>query len=266
MKLKHYNRGSVNGRMLHLQIKESNCIDGFAGMQFKNGVVSVYGKKILNEPQLDSLIQEHNHLISDLPRLLKYQIDKNQDFRRVNHNTDLTVSLDVEEMFGEDQSNRGLLIKKVYRLNEEDLFFIDYLYQFGIIGQVTHQKLTLKWYNEDGQINQIIKDKGFKKLSKKQERDVVFKRRSSIIFLLEVEIIKLLSAGTTNDEEAGQMIDLGATLMEEISIEIGKFKNSGHGQPIVDKLTQLQSTYTFLGGELAPGVTVIGYISNFLNY
>lgn len=266
MILKQYNKTNANGSMLSTQIKDSNSVEGFSGMQYKNGVIYIHGVSIKDENKLDQVIEQHDHLISNFPRILKYQIDKNQDFRTVNHNTDLTVSLDIEEVFGLESNNRGLLISKIYRMDEKKIFEISYNYNFGIINQVTHQQLVLNWYNEDGELNPLSKDKGFKKLSKKQERDVVFKRRTSIIFLLEVEIIKLLSAGATSDEEAGQMIDLGASLMEDISIEIGKFKNSGHPQPIVDKLTSLQANYPFLSNEIAPGVTVINYVSNFLTY
>lgn len=268
MKLKEYNKLKTDGRMLKIEIEKSNSIEGFAGMTYKDNIISVYGKSIKDEEILDHVVQSHNYLKSDLPKILRYQIDKNKNFQAINHKTELTISLDKDEIYGQDQENKGLLIKKEYKFEDELIFFIEYDYRFNVIGNITHQKLTIKWVNEDGQINDSIKDKRFKRLSNRQIRGVVMNRRNSLVMLLEIKVMELLSSNASNNEDYIASVNVGAELMSEVSAEIDKFKNSGNPSSLINKLNILKSEtkYSFLNNQIVSGVTVIDFIGNFLKY
>jgi len=182
------------------------------------------------------------------------------------NNKEIDISLDSSPVYGTEPSNRGLLLAKEYRYGEDLFFKVSYEYKFNRIGEPSRQRKVLCWYNEDGSENELKKDKGFKKLSVKQRRDSVHKRRESIILLLEIEVMKLLTAGATTDAEAQGSISVGANLMAEITPEIEKYKSSGKTNPLVNKLNALSTTFTFLNNEIAQGITVINYIINFLSY
>lgn len=196
----------------------------------------------------------------------KYIRNKTVHFHDLDHNKHLTVSLDKEEVFGEEKSNRGLLIKKIYSHNEEELFEINYDYEINSIGAITKQKVLIKWRDIEGNFHPEIKDKGFAKLSKRKSRKATRNRRETVVLLLETKIIELLSSSATTQEEYVASVGLGAEMLAELSIEINKFKNSGVRTHLTNKLEEIKTTYTMLQGEIAPGVTVIDFINDFLDY
>lgn len=266
MKLKTYTKENVDGGLLHNEVKSSGSVEAFRGLVKNGNNISVYGKSIISESGLDDVFAQHDHTKVENVKIKQFQFDENKDFRSVNHKTEVTVCFDKKEIFGTEQSDRALLIKKEYSHQDSLIFFIDYEYKFDSIGQISEQKKILKWMNEDETINTTIKDKGFQKLSKKESRKAVMKRRETAIMLLETQIMTLLSQSASTEAEYASAIITGANMMSDVSVEINKFKDSGVETKLIEKLGTLTGEYTFLTDEISPGVTVIDYIADFLNY
>lgn len=204
--------------------------------------------------------------IVKVPRIKALQVNPSKDFRTVDHNSELNVTLEAKELFGEATDNKGLLIQKVYAHEEKDIFKVDYEYTLNEVKEITHQKVILTWHNIDGSENELIKDKGFVKLSKKVSREAVRKRRESIVMLLEIAVMGLLKSSASTPEEYAGPVLLGANLLSDVTAELDQYKNSGRYEPLAAKLPTITATYPFLNQEIAPSVTVIQYIINFLNY
>ena len=85
-------------------------------------------------------------IILSKPRILKYALVYNKHFHAINHNTELSITTKIKEIFGTTVSNKGLLIKKEYYADDaltELLFTIDYEYQKNILGHLTHQRVLI---------------------------------------------------------------------------------------------------------------------------
>lgn len=199
-------------------------------------------------------------------RIKSLQIDKNKHYSTVDFNTDLKAGLDVIDIYGELQSNRGLLLCKKYMFNDIEFVKIDYDYEFNNINEIKKQRVILYWYNNDGTINSYFKDKGWVKLSKKDSSKAVINRREAIISQLKQTIKDLLYSNANNDAELNDSIDIANSLIANVSIELDKFTKSGKSNDLISKLNTLIVDYPMLDLELAPNFTVIDYITNFLNY
>jgi hypothetical protein len=222
-----------------------------------NGVYETITEEIIDHVQL---------AVDKTPRIVALQIDKSKPFQAIDFNNELMVGLDVKTTFGAEQSNRGLLISKTYKNNSDDVAKIDYEFKFNDIGEPSEKRTVISWYNNDGTINEQIKDKGFQLLSFDERRTAVKLRRTSVISLLEIQVMNLLKSGATSPEQANALVGVGANLMSNLSAEVNQFIQSGREDGIVLKLDQLKTTYTFLQANIAPGVTAIDFINEFLNY
>lgn len=251
-----------------LYYHEEVAFDGYTWYELPNDFDTSTHRMLLDNGNLVKVtIEEFDFLTtSAIPRILSYQIDNRKDFRAVDLNSELTISLDSEEVYGQLVGNRGLLLKKKYTHNGIDILFIDYDYQFNSINEITHQRTILYWYNENGQINDLIKDKGWVKLSSKDRTIATVKRREAIIGQLKDTIKLMMSQNANNDLELNASIDYGNSLIAHVSNEIDIFTKSGKSQLLINKLDSSVTLYPFLLDELAPNFTVIDYINNFLNY
>lgn len=201
-------------------------------------------------------------------RIVDIQIDPEKDFRSVDLNTELKQGLNSVEHYGELQSNRGLLLKKVYFKDDLEILQIDYDYKFDNINQISEQEVILRWYNNDGSFNDLVKDKGWIKFSDKESTRATVKRREAIIEQLKSSIKQLLSSSASNELELNDSISLGNDLISDVSLELDKFEKSGKSSDLISKLNTLTVKYPLLDMEMTPntGFTVIDYITNFLNY
>jgi hypothetical protein len=200
------------------------------------------------------------------PRIKAFQIDKNKDFRAVDLNNEVTVTFDIKEVLGIAQADRGILLKKEYSYNQIPILDIEYEWQLNSIEELWKQRPVLKWYNEDGSINQLIKDKGWKTFNSKERTESTIKRREAIIGQLREAIKTMMSQNATNDTELNASINYGNQLIAHVSIEIDTFTKSGKLNSLITKLDNSTAAFPFLLNQLAPGYTVINHIHDFLNY
>lgn len=200
------------------------------------------------------------------PRIKALQINKNKHFHAVDHNTELTVSLEKEDIYGEVINDRALLIRKEYKHEGIDILKIEYFFSFGVVNDITHKRIVLSWYNNDGTINVEVKDKGNRKLSKKESRTATRKRRETAVLMLEYAILDINKANTSTDAEYQAAVDNGASMLSDVSVEIGKYENSGRVNALETKLNSITGDYPMLLDEIQPSYTILQYIVDFLNY
>ena len=163
------------------ETKEFVCTTSFFETEEMNSTTTIYNGNFVkpifdNGFWLEGATQLEITNSLNYPKIIKYQFDRSKDFRTIDHNTELIVALKSKEICGTDISNRGLLIKKEYFYDNELIFFIDYAYRFDDVGQISEQSLILKWLNENNQVNNLIKDKGFVPFSKNEMRVAVRKQ------------------------------------------------------------------------------------------
>lgn len=231
-----------------------------------------YIKSVCFESNIDEsnikTIQIDTTIYTDLktPRLKKLQIDKDKDHRAVDWNTELLVTLETEYEYARGVSERGLLKSKTYLHNSEKILKISYDYILNIIGNIEQQEINISWYNEDDTINDLKKEKGFVVFSQDESKKASYKRRESIISMLEADIESMVKAGASTEAEVIAGIEMAKQLLSDVSTEVSIFKTSSDSTPLINKLASITTTYPILNGYVAPNVTVLMYIADFLTY
>lgn len=218
----------------------------------------------------ESMVIPSNDPLLKTPLVKSYQLDKKKDFRSLN-SRDLSVPVEKNEIYGEEKSNRGLLLQKDFFILGTKVFSIDYEYQFDVINTISAQKQIKTWYNFDGTIHDVESYEdyvaaSFVNFSQKEKRRATYRRRESIIMMLEAKLIAFVASQASTEEEMKIGVANGASLLAEISEEKAKFIDSGITSFIINKLTELKTNYPVLLSEILPNITVEAFVVDFLDY
>lgn len=201
-----------------------------------------------------------------IARIKALQIEPNKDHRAVDWNTELLVTLASEYEYGKTVMDRGLLKSKTYFHKNDKILKITYDYVMNSIGNIEQQEINIAWYNEDDTINENKKEKGFVVFSQDESKKASYKRREAIISMLETDIENMVKGGSSTRQEMVVGIEMAKQLLSDVSTEVSIFKTSSDTMPLINKLENLTYAYPILNGSVAPNVTVLMYISDFLTY
>lgn len=199
-----------------------------------------------------------------------YQIDSKKDFR-VLGKRDLKQLPIVQYTYGEDFDTRGLLLEEKHYYDDFLAFSITYEYELDSTNDTDSQKKIPYWYQYDESIHDTSNypeqlNSEFIPFSPTKKRKAIYKRRESIIAILEAKTVQLITSGATSEADAEAGLISATNFLAEVSVEKQQYVDTGIPSFLVNKINSLKPSYPFLSEEVAPGVTLDMFVADFLTY
>lgn len=215
--------------------------------------------------ELTTYVLNHNPSAYSEPRiysLAKHEA-KEKHFHNIDYKKELNHKLQMSVTFGEP----GLFtLAQLFEDEAKTIPVLDVIREYDIepvTGKLLRKHTKRQYYNEDGSLNEEIKDSGWYTYTEEQSRAATHRRRVNITNKLESDMLNMLVQAAQGDP-AVQAANIagGAAFMKALTPGINVFHMSGDNADIVSYVSDstVQSTFTFLTQEVAPGVQAYQFI------
>lgn len=215
--------------------------------------------------ELTSLVVNHDVNSYSVPRIIRlarYEA-KEKHFHNIDYKKELENKLQMTVTFSEP----GLMTQAdLFEDEAKTIPVLSVKREYNIdatSGKIVAKKTTREYYNENGTINNYIKDTGWYNYTDEESRAATHRRRVNITNKLEADLLAMLVAGAQGNAEAeAANIAGGAMFMKALTPAVSVFHLSGDISDIVSYVSNTvnQTTYPFLLADVAPGVKAYQFI------